>query len=79
MSFVFSEHLDEAYIQLVLGCCLAVQLCLTLCDPMDCSLPGSSLHGILQQEYRSGLPFASPGDLLDSGEELKSPALQVGS
>ena len=25
-----------------------VQLCWTLCDPMDCSLPGSSLHGILQ-------------------------------
>ena len=24
------------------------QLCLTLCDPMDCSLPGCSLHGILQ-------------------------------
>ena len=24
------------------------QLCLALCDPMDCSLPGSSLHGILQ-------------------------------
>ena len=24
------------------------QSCLTLCDPMDCSLPGSSLHGILQ-------------------------------
>ena len=24
------------------------QLCLTLCDPMDCSLPGSSLHGIFQ-------------------------------
>ena len=22
--------------------------CLTLCDAMDCSLPGSSLHGILQ-------------------------------
>ena len=22
--------------------------CLTLCDPMDCSLPGSSVHGILQ-------------------------------
>ena len=27
---------------------LAAQLCLTLCDPMDCSLPGSSVHGILQ-------------------------------
>ena len=25
-----------------------VQLCLTLSDPMDCSLPGSSIHGILQ-------------------------------
>ena len=23
------------------------QLCLTLCDPMDCSLPGSSVHGII--------------------------------
>ena len=24
------------------------QSCLTLCDPMDCNLPGSSVHGILQ-------------------------------
>ena len=24
------------------------QLCLTLCDPMECSLPGSSVHGIFQ-------------------------------
>ena len=29
-------------------CCLVAQLCPTLCDPMDCSPPGSSLHGILQ-------------------------------
>ena len=28
--------------------CLAAQLCLTLCDPMDCSPPGSSVHGIYQ-------------------------------
>ena len=27
--------------------CLVAQLCPTLCDPMDCSLPGSSVHGIL--------------------------------
>ena len=26
----------------------SLQLCLTLCDPMDCSLPGSSTHGIFQ-------------------------------
>ena len=25
-----------------------LQSCLTLCDPMDCSLPGSSVHGIFQ-------------------------------
>ena len=25
--------------------CLVTQLCLTLCDPMDCSPPGSSIHG----------------------------------
>ena len=29
-------------------CYLATKSCLTLCDPMDCSPPGSSVHGILQ-------------------------------
>ena len=29
-------------------CVLVAQSCLTLCDPMDCTLPGSSVHGILQ-------------------------------
>ena len=28
--------------------CEVTQLCLTLCDPMDCSLPGSSVRGIFQ-------------------------------
>ena len=28
--------------------CLVARLCLTLCDPMDCSPPGSSIHGISQ-------------------------------
>ena len=28
--------------------CLVIQTCPTLCNPMDCSLPGSSVHGILQ-------------------------------
>ena len=28
--------------------CVHAQLCLTLCDPIDCNLPGSSVHGILQ-------------------------------
>ena len=51
----------------------------TLWDPMDCSLPGSSVHGISQQEYWSGLPFPSPGDLPNPGIEPGSPALQVDS
>ena len=30
------------------------------CDPMDRSLPGSSVHGLSQARYLSGLPFPSP-------------------
>ena len=33
-----------------------LQSCPTLCDPMDCSPPGSSVHGFSRQEYWSGLP-----------------------
>ena len=53
------------------------QSCPTLCDAMDCSSPGSSVHGILQQEYWSGLPFPSPGDLSNPRTEPGSPALQA--
>ena len=38
----------------------SLQLCPTLCDRMDCSLPGFSVHGIPRQEHWSGLPFPSP-------------------
>ena len=44
-------------------CVLSTQSCLTLCDPMDCSPPGSSAHEFSRQEYWSGLPFPFPGDL----------------
>ena len=57
------------------------QSCPTLCDPLDCSLPGSSVHGIFRQDYWSGLPFPPSGDLLDPGIVLKSlasPALVGG-
>ena len=36
------------------------QLCPTLRNPMDCSLPGSSVHGISRQEYWNGVPLPSP-------------------
>ena len=53
------------------------QSCLTLCDPMDCSLLGSSLHGILQARTLEWVPFPSPGDLPDPGIEPGSPAFQA--
>ena len=43
-------------------------------DPMDCSLPDSSVHGISRQEYWSGLPIHSPGSLPDPGIKPRSPA-----
>ena len=43
----------------------SLQLCPTLCDPIDCSLP--SVHGIFQARIWSWLPFSSPGDLPNSG------------
>ena len=48
-----------------------------LCDPMDCSPPGSSGLDVSRHEYWSGLPFPSPGDLPDPGIEPGSPALQA--
>ena len=53
------------------------QSCLTFWDPIDCCLPGSSVHGIFQAEYWSGLPFPSPGDILNPGIKLMSSALQA--
>ena len=56
---------------------LVAQSCLTLGDPMDYSPPGSSIHGILRQEYWSRFSFPSPGDLPDPGVKPRSPALQA--
>ena len=53
--------------------------CLTLCKPIDCSLPGSSVCGILQQEYWRVFPFPSPGDLPNPRVEPGSSALHADS
>ena len=61
--------------------CSVAQLCQTLCDP-QAPLPGSSVHGILRQEYWSGLPCPPPGNLPNPGIEsmpLTSPKLQADS
>ena len=59
-------------------CCLVTESSLTLSDSMDYSLPGSSVHGILQVEYWSGLLFPPPGDIPNPGIEPPSPALAGG-
>ena len=45
---------------------------LSHCDPMDCSLPVSSVHGIPQGRILGGLPFLSPGNPPDPGIEPTS-------
>ena len=44
------------------------------CDPMDCSLPGSSVHGILQERILEWVAIS-----FSRGTELGSPALQADS
>ena len=56
-------------------CCLVAQSCLTLCDPIDYSPPGSSVYGIFQARK---LEFLSPEDLSELGTEPESPALVGG-
>ena len=49
-------------------------------DPMDCIACQAPLSmEFFRQEYWSGLPFPSPGDLPHPGIEHMSPALQAGS
>ena len=60
--------------------CLVTQLCPTLCDPMDCGrLPAPLSVGFSRQEYGSGLPFPSPGDLPNPGIAPRFPTLQADS
>ena len=47
--------------------CVCAESRPALCNPMDCSLPGSSVVGFPRQEYWSGLPFPPPEDLPDPG------------
>ena len=46
---------------------------------LDCSPPGSSVHGISQAGISEWVSISSPGDLADPGIEPASPALQADS
>ena len=49
------------------------QYCLVLCDPQYCSPPVPSSMEFSRQEYWSGLPFPTPGDLPNPGIDSTSP------
>ena len=76
LSTCVSAFLSHVYCNLcklltqILGricCCLATQLCPTLCSPMDNSPSGSSVHGILQVRIRVGCHFLLQGIFATQG------------
>ena len=58
---------------------LVAQLCPTLWDPMNCSTPDSSVHGVFQARIFEWVAITFPGDLPNTGIESRSPALQADS
>ena len=64
------------YLSLNVHACLVTQSCLTLCDPTPWTVARQAplYMGFSRQEYWSGLPFPTPGDLLDQGIKPMSPA-----
>ena len=58
---------------------LVAKLCLTLMTPWTITRQAPLSLGFSRQEYWSGLPFPSPGDLPTPGIEPRSPALQADS
>ena len=82
LGLYISEPLIAHLIFLILGIsltcvcvCLVIQSCSTLCDPLDCSPPGSSV--CRDSLYWSGLPCSSAGNLPNPGIEPRSPTLQA--
>ena len=54
------------------------QSCPTLCDPMDCSLPGSSVHGIFQATILGWIAISFSRASFQPGIKPTSPALTRG-
>ena len=78
-NFHCTSQSDEEMICCVTVKVLVAQSCLTLCDPMDCSLPGSSVHGILQARILEWVAIPFSRNLPNAGTEPGYPALQADS
>ena len=81
--FQRQAELSSACKRFLCMCGKSLQLCPTICDPMDCNLPGSPVRWILQARILERVSIASPpGDLSDPGIKLAflpSPVLSGGS
>jgi len=73
LSVRLTDNKSENYMKVKVSVTHRVQLC----DPMDCSPSGSSVHRISQQEYWSGLSLPSLGNLPNPGIKPGCPTLQV--
>ena len=63
-TYVYTHVYTQMYTHV---CVLITQSCLTLCDPMNCSPPGSSVHGILQARILEWVAISFSRDLSDPG------------
>ena len=74
VKFVSSEIKGFDFGHIMLACMFAKspESCLILCNPMDCSMPGSSVHGILQVRLLDSVVCLSPRDLPNPGIEPMS-------
>ena len=70
---------QRACIQFVNGGGLVTKLCLTLCNPMDCSPPGSSVHRVFQARILEWVAMSSSRESSNPGIKPGSPALQADS
>ena len=57
--------------------CLVTQLCLILCDPMDCIPPGSSVHGICQARILEWVAMPSSRGSSQCKDQSRFPTLQA--
>ena len=68
-----AETIRALFVNCLCVCTKSLQSCLTLCDSMGCSLPGSSGR----KESWNGRPCPPPGDRLNPGIQPKSPVAPV--
>ena len=81
---IFTKHYIFVFISKWCVCvcvcvCLTTQSCPTHCEPMDCSPPGSSVHGIFQAKLLEWVAIPVSQDLPNPGFEPRCPTVQVDS